>query len=96
MFCPPHFLFVLLWYSSQASPVHWPAQFCSLGTFDAGAENYWGQCQEVDGNITASPVKAMGYSYYKKKQTQNLRDTQRKEDNTKPKKGPGSPGAHTS
>lgn len=66
MFCPPHFQFVLLWYSSQASPVHWPAQFCSLGIFDAGAENHLGQCQEVDGNITASPVKAMGYSYYQK------------------------------
>lgn len=93
MFCPPHFRFVLLWYSSQASPVHWPAWICSVGIFDAGAENHLGQCQEVDGNIAASPVKAMGFRYCQNKTSQ--RHPQRKENNSKAMKSPGSPGAHT-
>lgn len=64
-FCPPHFQFVLLWYSSQASPVQWPAELYYQGIFDVGAENHLGQYQEGGGNITASPVKAMGHSYHK-------------------------------
>lgn len=86
-FCPPHFQFVLLWSFSQASLVQWPAQFYSQGIFDAGAENHLGQYQEVGGSITASPVKAMGHSYHK-------RNSEREENNSKPKKGLKFRGSH--
>lgn len=86
-FCPPHFQFVLLWYFSQASPVQRPAQLYCQGIFDVGAENHLGQYQEVGGNITASPVKAMGLSYYK-------RNSERKENNSSPKKGQKFRGSH--
>lgn len=86
-FCLPHFQFVLLWYFSHASPVQWPAELYCQGIFDAGAEKHLGQYQEVGGNITASPVKAMGHSYYK-------RNSERKENNSKPKKGLKFRGSH--
>lgn len=92
MFCPPHFQFVLLWYSSQASPVCWPGQFCCLGIFYAGAENRLDQCQEVDGNITASPVKTVVLSCYQKSQ----RDPQRgKRTTPELRRAPRSSGPHT-
>lgn len=93
MLCPPHFQFVLLWYSSQASLVEWPAWFCSLGIFDAGAESHLGQCQEVDDNIAASPVKVMGYSYHKIP-TAPQRHLEREENNAKDTMNSSSSGAH--